>query len=369
MLVGVSGGPDSVALLDALVRLGHRPHVCHLNHRLRGKESDGDAKFVRQLAEQYSLPVTIKTQKVAGDENACRQARLAFFEQVAKKTGITTIALAHTADDQVETFLMRLIRGAGVTGLGAISAERTIGKLRVIRPLLNVSRAEVLKYLNAHGLKYRLDSSNADRRFLRNRIRHELLPLLERDYNPGIRDALRRTAEILRAEAAGDPVARERRMIRGMSFQQVEELRKLARKDEALRVTGSWVINLAGKTMIGELGVVLECAGLTAPSDERQGGVKPPHSKEQFDADALGKHPFVRTWHDGDRFQPLGMKGEKKLQDFFVDAKVPRGERGRVPLVCAADGRIAWVVGYRMSEEFKVSSKTKRVLRIRFEGC
>ncbi|MCG3146692.1 MAG: tRNA(Ile)-lysidine synthase [Verrucomicrobiae bacterium] len=329
-LVGVSGGADSVALLDALVRLGHRPHVCHLNHKLRGAESDGDAEFVRKLAGQYGLPVTIKSRRVKADENACRQARLAFFEQVAKKTGITTIALAHTGDDQVETFLMRLIRGAGVDGLAGIWPERQMGKLRVIRPLLNVSHADVMDYLKRYRLKWREDSSNANRRFLRNRIRHELLPLLEREYNAGIRAALRRTAEILRAEAEADPVAMERRTIRGLSFEQVEELRRLAAK--------------------------------TPPAGKRT-------LEEKFDGDLLGGKLTVRTWRAGDRFRPLGMKGEKKLQDFFVDAKVPRGERGRVPLVCAADGRIAWVVGYRMSDAFKVSAQTKRVLRIRFEGC
>lgn len=319
-----------MALLDALVRLGHRPHVCHFNHKLRGKESDGDAKFVRQLAGKYRLPVTIKAQRVKSDENACRRARLAFFEQVAQKTGITTVVLAHTGDDQVETFLMRLIRGAGVDGLAGIWPERRMGKLRVIRPLLQVTRKDVLDYLKAYRLECRVDSSNADRRFLRNRIRHELLPLLEREYNPGIRDALRRTAEILRAEAEGDPVAVQRRTIRGMSFEQIEELRRLAAK--------------------------------TPPAGKRT-------LEEKFDGDLLGEKMTVRTWRAGDRFQPLGMKGEKKLQDFFVDAKVPRGERGCVPLVCAADGRIAWVVGYRMSDAFKVTKATKRVLRIRFEGC
>ena len=214
LLVGVSGGPDSVALLDVLVKLGYRPHIAHLNHQLRGAESDADAEFVRQLAGKYGLPVTIGSQSVAADEDSCRQARLAFFERVAAQTGIHILALAHNADDQVETFLMRLLRGAGPTGLSGMRADRLIGTLRVVRPLLEVSRVEILAFLKALGLSYREDSSNANRRFLRNRIRHELLPLLERDYNPGIRDVLRRTAEILRAEAESDSVAAERRAIR-----------------------------------------------------------------------------------------------------------------------------------------------------------
>ena len=363
-LIGVSGGADSVALLDTLVRLGHRPHICHLNHKLRGAASDADAKFVRQLAGKYGLPVTVKTQRVAADENACRRARLAFFEQVARKTGIKSLALAHTADDQVETFLMRLIRGAGVDGLAGIWPERRLGKLRVIRPLLPVSRAQVLEYLNTAGLEWREDASNADRRFLRNRVRHELLPLLERDYNPKIRDALRRTAEILRAEAAGDPVAVERRAIREMSFREIEELRKLARKEDVpLPVAGRWKLKVPGATLIRELGVRF----VVGTGTGRGGDAVP--TEEVFDADAIGEDLTVRTWREGDRFQPLGMKGAKKLQDLFVDAKVPRRQRGRVPLLCASDGRIAWVVGYRMSDGFMVTEATKRVLRIRFQGC
>jgi tRNA(Ile)-lysidine synthetase-like protein len=308
-LIGVSGGADSVALLYALVEVGYRPHVCHLNHRWRGKASDADAQFVRALAGKLGVPATIGSRTVGHGEAVARRARLEFFERVSKKTGIRTLVLAHTADDQAETVLMRLIRGAGPTGLAGMAAERRLGTLRVVRPLLAVTRAEILEYLKARRLKWREDASNADVRFLRNRVRHVLLPLLEREFNPGIRKVLLRTAAIMRV-AAGKEVS-------------------------------------------------LECAGLTAPSRKRQ------HSRsERFDADALGPRPFVRTWKPGDRFQPLGMKGTKKLQDFFVDEKVPRAERGRVPLLCAADGRIAWVVGYRMAEPFKVTRRTRTMLRL-----
>lgn len=368
LLVGVSGGPDSVALLHALVKLGYRPHVCHLNHRWRGKASDADAKFVRVLAGQLGLPVTIGSRKVAHTEAAARQARQAFFERVAKKTGIRTLVLAHTADDQVETFLLRLLRGAGPTGLGAMWPERQIGKLRVVRPLLDVSRAEVLKYLSAEGLKWREDASNADRRFLRNRIRHELLPLLERDYNPGIRKVLRRTAEILRAEAAQEPVAWERRAIRrqlgNLGFRQVEEVRKRLSHESQVRLSGQTAVRELGITFVGHSERSEESPSAAATTEtlrSAQGGKK----TERFDADALGPRPFVRTWRPGDRFQPLGMKGTKKLQDFFVDEKVPREERDRVPLLCASDGRIAWVVGYRIADPFKVTPATKRVVRLR----
>jgi tRNA(Ile)-lysidine synthase len=422
LLVGVSGGPDSVALLSALVELGWRPHVCHLNHQLRGADSDADAEFVRQLATQYSLPSTIEACTVAPDEDSARRARQEFFGRVAERTGLKKLVLAHTADDQVETFLLRLLRGAGVPGLVGIWPERQLGTLRVIRPLLKVRRLEIMEYLAAKQLSYREDKSNADTRFTRNRIRHELLPLLEREYNPAIRDVLLNTAEILRDEdfyllrhvaqrfymaacqndavnvktLATYPTAIQRRVLRfwlggdsenGLSFtfDQIEAVRhaalgdapsaaidlpddlvvyreyewlQKARRKDLEPVKGNWPLSLLGDTVIRELGVrfVLE------------GGDESPHPKECFDADALGEGLFVRTWENGDRFQPLGMSETKKLQDFFVDEKVPRLKRGRVPLVCAADGRIAWVVGHRIAEPFKVRDDTRRILCLRAES-
>ncbi len=416
LLVGVSGGPDSVALLDTLVKSGWRPHVCHLNHQLRGPASDADAEFVRALATQYGLKNTIEWRKVAGDEDGARRARHEFFAKVAAQTGIQKLALAHTADDQVETFLLRLLRGAGVPGLVGIWPERQLGKLRVIRPMLKVRRTEVLEYLSAQGLKYREDASNADTRFTRNRIRHELLPLLERDFNPAIREVLLHTAEILRDEdfyllhhvaqrfymtvcqndavnvkaLANCPVAIQRRVLRfwlggdaesgpRFTFDQIEAVRHAAlgdspsaevdlpyelvvyreyewlRKDQRSElepIRGLWPLSLCGETTIGELGVRFVIG----------------EEGERFDADALGDGLFVRTWENGDRFQPLGMSEAKKLQDFFVDEKVPRRRRGRVPLVCAADGRIAWVVGHRIADLFKVTERTRRVARVRAEA-
>ena len=430
LLIGVSGGADSVALLDALVQLGHRPHVCHLNHGWRGAESDADAEFVRALAGNYGLPVTVEARTSEHTEEAARGTRFDFFADVALRTGSEKLALAHTADDQVETFLLRLLRGAGVPGLIGIWPERQIGPLRVIRPMLKVARAEVLEYLRQRELTYRQDVSNADVGFTRNRIRHELLPLLEREFNPAIRDVLLHTTEILRDEdfyllhhvaqrfylavcrkdavnvkaLANCPVAVQRRLLRfwlggedetgppRFTFEHIEAVRALAqgnspsaqldlpddlvvyreydelkkaRRTEIGAVTGQWLLNLEGETAIQELGVRF-VVGISSP---RQSSVRPPHSKEEeFDADALGNAPFIRGWREGDRFQPLGMSDEKKLQAFFVDEKVPQRNRGRVPLLCAADGRIAWVVGHRIADPFKVMERARRILRIKVES-
>jgi len=270
-----------------------------------------------------------------------------------------------------------------------------------------------MEYLNAQGLKHREDASNADTRFTRNRIRHELLPLLERDFNPAIREVLLHTAEILRDEdfyllhhvaqrfymtvcqndavnvkaLANCPVAVQRRVLRfwlggdpesgpSFSFDQIEAVRhaalgdspsaevdlpyelvayreyewlRKAQRSELEPIHGRWPVSLSGETTIGGLGARFIVG----------------EEGERFDADALGEGLFVRTWESGDRFQPLGMNEAKKLQDFFVDEKVPRRQRGRVPLLCAADGRIAWVVGHRIADPFKVTERTRHVVQVR----
>ncbi|HXG11648.1 MAG TPA: tRNA lysidine(34) synthetase TilS [Gemmataceae bacterium] len=214
MVVAVSGGPDSVALLRALVAL--RPNdarvplvVAHLNHRLRGEESDGDEAFVRRLCDSLlsiGTGLELRCERIdmaaraaaagANLEATARQVRYEWLAQVAHATGSRWVATGHTADDQAETVLHRLLRGTGLRGLRGIAARRGLAPgVELVRPLLQVSRAEVLAYLESEGQAYRQDSSNLDRRHTRNRIRHELLPLLARDYNPAIVTVLGRLAE------------------------------------------------------------------------------------------------------------------------------------------------------------------------------
>ena len=206
LVVAVSGGADSVALLH-LLSLLHAPwrltlHVAHLDHGLR-EHSARDAAFVRVLARRWQLPVTIERRDVAGRcrregwslEDGARRLRYQFLADVARRHSASCIALAHTADDQAETVLMRLVRGTGLLGLGAIPARRPLGEHWVVRPLLEVWREDIVAHLRQAQLAHCEDPSNQDRRFVRNRIRHELLPLLERHYNPNIKGALAQLAE------------------------------------------------------------------------------------------------------------------------------------------------------------------------------
>lgn len=208
-LIGVSGGRDSVALLHFLATRGDRLIVCHLDHALR-KESRDEARFVEALAAELGCEFVARRQNVAGlakrmkgsIETAAREARYAFFAKVARARGVWRLVLAHHADDQVETFLFNLLRGSGAAGLGAMRATSLRGNLEIVRPLLGVWREEIDAYVAAHGLEFCDDPSNADRRHTRNRVRHEIVPLLAEAFGRDVRGALLRSAEILREEDA-----------------------------------------------------------------------------------------------------------------------------------------------------------------------
>jgi tRNA(Ile)-lysidine synthase len=456
VLVGVSGGPDSVALLDALAALapefGWRLQVAHFNHRLRGADSNGDEAFVRELAAGHGLPFSagggdvraFAAESKLSIEDAARRLRHGFFRETAGTLGVEKLALGHNADDQVETLLQRLLRGAGTRGLAAIQASNRMGNVIVVRPLLDVWKTEILGYLRQRGLTFREDASNRDTQFQRNKIRHELIPALERDYNPALKALLHQTAEILAAEdewmeaeavrvfegekkrtgRATLPVGRllrehvavQRRAIYrwlldndvggAVDFATVEILRRMAASGQPaqLMLTASarvfrvedrlelkkaegerrkaegqkgenaaeWRLKVPGVTAIPTLGIVVNVELATGDRVPKPGAVGNPKSKienpkfleEWLDAAAVGEAPAVRTWQPGDRFQPIGMKAAKKLQDIFVDEKIPKLKRQGTPLLVAANGEICWVAGYRIGEKFKITPVTTRALRV-----
>lgn len=206
ILVAVSGGPDSTCLLSLLAYLKRKYalelHICHVNYGLRGNDSDGDEEFVRQLAKEYGLTISVLNAKKALNkgnlEDNLRKIRYAFLEKECQKLGFDAIAVAHNQDDQVETMLMRVLRGSGLNGMSSMKPKT--GK--IIRPLLKTSRAEIMAYLKENKLKYRIDKSNADTNFLRNKIRHKLLPYLEKEYNPSIKSTISGTVAFIAEDYA-----------------------------------------------------------------------------------------------------------------------------------------------------------------------
>ncbi|MGB9661719.1 MAG: tRNA lysidine(34) synthetase TilS [Moorellaceae bacterium] len=435
VVVGVSGGPDSLALLHCLLLLreeyGVDLHVAHLNHLLREEAAAREAAFVRELAAGWGLPVTVAARDVRAYqrkrklslEEAAREVRYRFLYEVAEKVGAGKIAVGHQADDQAETVLLNLLRGSGLTGLKAMVPRRD----RIIRPLLFVTRAEIESYCREKGLTPCWDLSNLDTAYRRNKIRHELLPLLAREYNPGIVLALARTAAILAEEnelleeIAGKALAQitleqgrgfikidgkgfsalgaavQRRVLRqvvlrlggGAGFEHIETLRVMISTGAgSLTLPGGLKVQVeeeeARFARVGEeetwapvFSYPLRVPGITllpeisrriraelAPPPENP--VCPPY-EAWLDRDRLQGALVVRNWLPGDRFRPLGMKGTKKLQDLFVDAGIPAAERRRLPVVLCGEN-IVWVAGVRMAEEFKITPSTREALHLVLEA-
>ncbi len=420
ILVAVSGGPDSVALLHLLVGLGPGLPldlgVAHYDHGLRGADSRGDADFVAALAQGLNLPVHLGRGEVkaaaARDkvslQMAARKLRLRFLHDTRRQHAYTRIALGHTADDQVELFWLRLLRGAGLEGLKGMWPATPAG---LVRPLLAVGKAVLLAWLQREALPYRLDASNLSRTYLRNRVRLDLLPHLSQLYNPRLAQTIWRTQTLLQederllvkdTEAAWDRVvqtlapdcfaldldrffslelALQRRVVRlavgkigvevTLTAPQVEALLALARSGRS-----GGLIALEDGVQVARAGAALhimkalpEPTGQATPLPPAPGQVEspggwrwrlvrrdshpnepwPPPEVARLDAARVPRPLEIRAWRPGDRFWPQGAPGPKKLQDFFVNAKIPRWLRPHLPLV-AAGQEIVWVPGLRVAE-------------------
>ncbi len=433
VVVAVSGGPDSVALLVLLCelrrRLGIRLHAAHLDHGLRGADSRGDARYVRRLARRLDLPVTVERVRIpphpdGGLEQAARAVRYDFLDRVAAGCRADRIATGHTADDQAETVLMRLIRGAGSEGLAGIPAVRG----HIVRPLIEVRRTRIERYLRQHRLRPRQDRTNRQLDRLRNRVRWKLIPLLERHYQPNIVEILNRIARLEGEERdyfrslAGEwlegsarrvskgkiildlsgfgnyfnigqkyllreLIGRLKGDLRGIESQHLEQLIDLARKESVgsrLSLPDAIVVERArdGLIFIRERSrpfcqavelpgtAILDQPGWIFRSRllDKRSGFRLPAKKDEhrafFDWSRL-QGPFVlRSRRPGDRFRPLGMRGSCKLSDYFIDRKIPRALRDDIPLLAGRDG-IIWVVGGGIGEPFKVSESTTTVLSAR----
>lgn len=380
LLAGLSGGADSVALLHLLLARGVRVTAVHVNHGLRGEASDGDEAFVRRLCGELHVPLLTYRADLPDDpgEDAARQARYAFFRQAAEETGVHAIALAHHRDDQAETLLMHLLRGSGLTGLGGMAADTTVGGLRILRPLLTFSRAELRAWLTENGHAWREDATNADPRYLRNALRGEILPRMEA-MAPGAAERMAHTAQLLREEdalldglaqqmLAGHPgnalpltalrqeaPAMQRRILRALwsrvcgagagerslSASQTEAFVALigAKAGASCNLPGNrrgyagWThLHLTGEDAPPMPAQPLEdCALLRIrPFDGRVGDGR----THQAIPAAMLPGLTVRTRRAGDWLRPFGSRGRQSLQDYFVNRRVDAPFRDRVPLVC-----------------------------------
>jgi tRNA(Ile)-lysidine synthase len=444
VLVGVSGGADSVALLAVLNHLcplyGIALTAAHFNHRMRGVESDADEAFVRALCKSLGIALVCRSREGVprprgmSVEDFLRRHRYSFFERTRRETGADRVALGHHQGDQAETVLMNIIRGAGLSGLSGIPPVRAA---TFIRPLIDCSRREILDFLASGGLSFASDSTNADERFLRNRIRIGLIPVLEGRFNPAICETLCRLADVIReeddyisrevrihvarwrdkygpqfpfqlpvSELRGLHLALQRRVIlaitRGASaaessigFEHVQAVLDLA----GVKKSGG-SLDLPGGVQVRRKYGLLEFHRVEKPEGRHRFARAPNDTGKAFNLDVsipgtvriaslgigvrfqeLKRVPLnpatdrrayldldrvtfplvVRNVKPGDRIQPLGMKGTRKLKSVFIDEKIPRELRGTIPVLADALS-VLWVPGVRLSERVRIGKATRRVL-------
>jgi tRNA(Ile)-lysidine synthase len=436
IVIGVSGGPDSMALLyvllDIMCDIDFNIHIAHVNHGVRGKEALEDEKFVENLAKKLNLPYYSKTVNMEeyakkeglSSEEAGRKLRYDFFREILSKVGRGKIAVAHNKNDQGETLLMRFFRGTGIDGLKGM--EYINGD--IIRPILGIERKEIEKYLSDRNIESRLDRTNLETIYNRNKIRLELIPYIEKNFNPNIIDTLWRTSNLVSTdsdflEEYSQKIYKElvkkksnnsiildgavffkehksiqQRVIRncildingslqGFTGKHVSDVLTLflergtgksidlinnivaktsyddfiieKRKDMDNK-DFSYKIEIEGITYIDELGCklitkVLPIGGININKKDR--------FIKYFDYDKIKGGLYIRNRKGGDRFVPYGMKGSKKIKDYFIDEKIPKEERDRIPLITDKEN-ILWVVGWRSSDLYKITADTKNILLV-----
>ena len=429
--IAVSGGADSVALLRAMLELreelGVVLSVVHFNHGIRGAEGDADAEFVAKLARENKAQL----HQASGDvpfyadkwklstEAAARRLRYDLFKAVITAGGADKIATAHTRDDQAETVLMRMLRGAGTRGQAGIHPVLKLDKGAIIRPMLEISRVEVEAYLKSLGQHWREDSTNKDVAYSRNRVRHELLPILERDYNPNIREVLSEAAEVAREEDAcwdtlikriakdavelhnGSTVVRfggvaskslaiQRRLLRyaaataelQLDFQHSEQILGLLHKPSGaqVRLPNGWGVRRIGPSSIAlrllaspdpsgyRFEVTVPSETLIAPvrtlvrltlvHQERETQRYNPASL--LHAEKLTQPLVLRNWQPGDRMRPLHRGSEEKLKRLFQEKKVPQESRPLWPVLLSRE-QVVWAREFGAAAEFAAPEGTEAV--------
>ncbi|OOM82044.1 tRNA(Ile)-lysidine synthase [Clostridium puniceum] len=441
ILVALSGGPDSVCLLNILFELKEELNInigaAHINHLLRGEDSFKDEEYVIKICDEMSIPCFVirvdinnysKEHKLSS-ELAGRQVRYDFFEEIIEKEDFNKIATAHNANDQAETILFRLMRGTGLEGLGGIKACRDN---KMIRPILCLSRQEVEEYIQLKNLKPRIDKTNFEKIYNRNKIRLDILPYMKENFNEDIIQTLNRMSlllekdnefleklalkaykkycieyddyfiikeEIFKQEESiinrvlRHAVTRYSKSNYDFEMKHINEIFSLSQKNSGKLIdlpNGIYAENIYGDIYIKNKSnkyngnnkkeeilfskdntnnkivsfdkFIIEFSIINNYQREdislNQGNLI-----QYFDFDKINDNILIRKRINGDKIIPLGMSGNKKLKDIFIDMKIPKEERDSVPILCI-DEKIAWIVGIRTSEEYKVTNQSNNILKI-----
>ncbi|MDP4146470.1 MAG: tRNA lysidine(34) synthetase TilS [Bacillota bacterium] len=437
IVVGVSGGPDSICLLHVLnvlkIQFNISIVVAHINHCLRGEEADKDEAYVKTFCEDlgvefYSARIDVNklaVEKGISCETAGRQVRYEFFEKVKASTSAQKIAIAHNANDQTETVLMRIIRGTGIEGMVGI---RPVRDSIFIRPLIDITRDEIEEYCKKHSLSPRIDQTNLQNIYTRNKIRLELIPYIRDNFNKDIVMTINRMADTAKVDNDYfDKVStekfyqfchrnKEKIIIYKEAFKEHEAILSRILRKALEELTGDLfnfdkkhiydVISLqrneSGKSInlpkgivaynnYGEIQLGKACKEtkdeniynidkdvvyidemklkfyIMRLNNNANMNLKTSSKVKCFDLDKVKGKISVRYRRNGDKFNPLGMKGSKKIKDLFIDLKIPKENRDRIPLVCFGDD-IAWIVGYGISDMYKVDKSSRNILEIKIES-
>ncbi|ADO83114.1 tRNA lysidine(34) synthetase TilS [Ilyobacter polytropus] len=418
ILLGFSGGPDSVFLFEALLDLKEEFKleiaIAHINHLLRGDESDGDEEFCRQLAEKNGIKYYVKKADIKkysrqhgiGEEEAGRSIRYDFFYKISKEWGADKVALAHNKDDQVETFLFRMMRGTSLEGLEGIPVRRDI----FIRPLSEVYKKDILGYLDSNKIEYRIDSSNLENTYTRNSIRLDLIPFIEDKYNANFKEKIfslieeiKEANKLLKVNIS-DYIENEK-----LDLKKLEELHEYQKRKvineflkkykieitreklenilDILKKGGSKKLSL-GKNIVlkkeyDKISVksketdsnVLKDVLLKIPGEVKYGNYRIKAFRDINNS--VGKNEFctnlqegmellIRKRKSGDRIQPVGMNSSKKIKDIFINEKIPKEAREVIPILVLND-EIVWIASVRGNEKFKSVKSEKIIVKLSVE--
>ncbi|MGH4050292.1 MAG: tRNA lysidine(34) synthetase TilS [Clostridium sp.] len=436
VIVAVSGGPDSTCLLyilnDIKDKIGITLVGAHLNHCLREGDAEKDEQYAKKTCDSLNIEFYSKkvdVHKIAGEKNlscemAGREERYQFFKELLISLNADKVALAHNANDQAETVLMRVMRGTGIEGMVGIKPVRDN---LYVRPILHLSRKEIERYCEDKGISPRIDKSNLENIYARNKVRLELIPYMEQNFNKDIITTLNRLSDTVKKDndylsdvsqkefKKHCEIVNQRVIINKNAFELHEAILSRIVRAALLHVnhnlynfekvhitsviklqsheTGKSImlpsniivencyanvhifvqekvivdnsnqyrLNIDENNIIHSLNMVVDMEVISKSECSRFKGTD---YIKNFDYNKISGPIILRNRKDGDRFMPLGMTGNKKIKDLFIDLKIPKSKRNKIPLICFGND-ISWVVGYRVSEKFKVSKDTKNILRIR----